>query len=843
MYLPLAAAVAVTWALSGANAAPKQERHARSDPATLETVEVYAAPRAAQLVIPFTSKTPVEVESTSERHPPAILLSIDNAELGKHPPVLSVTTPGVRSVHFSPHPRRPGALLCRIVLDPALSPSFQVKQVTDPPRSTTLFITVDTPPSAGSPVETPIELSETWKKQGMKIVIIDPGHGGRFPGAVHNGVAEKDVVLDVAKRLEHLINQSDNMRAVLTRTGDYSPGSGPNRESLEERRKIAVRHKGDIFISLHCNAAASAASTAARGWELYYLSQDKCAVSMNQLLEANPADITDLVNIDAETMRSKSLLRDTLWLQGEINLQLSRELAEAIATEFRQIKAIPARPKYLQPARFDVLTTTSLNMPTVLVEMVFLTNPTDAELIKQTYYRNLFAFHLYNAVVRFFSTEKGFRPHRLSVAALTSMPQLPATEVARVAGEQRRDTVVAAAPTARELTVKHRLRRGESLYDVAARYGTTVNEIQGLNKLRGRRLSEGMVIEVPIGQDQRAVTARNAPAPAEERPAELRHVAQPGETLAHLALKYQTNVPALSAANNLRGGAIKAGDVLVIPTRHRRGESPRDPQVAAAHTTGGRETVPRAGNTVAAPSAAPPATADGKIISHTVAAGDTLIGICRRYNCTEQELRRLNNLSGDTVMLGAALRVPDRRASSGGALAKAEPPRVQSGAAAKPAAKPTEAAKPVAVAKAPAGSAGKSAADKPAEPVRVASAKPTGSALSQAVVEHTVKSGDTIFDIAVMYGASVQSIQRLNPSSSSTIKPGQTLKVPVSGKGSAPAAKGKVAKAATPKSYTVKAGDNLEKIARNNNTTVGALRKANNLKGDVVKTGQTLKLP
>ena len=98
---------------------------------------------------------------------------------------------------------------------------------------------------------------------GVRVVVIDPGHGGKLPGAHYGGVYEKDIVLNVALRLGRLIEREmPGVKVVYTRRTDKMLGE-TLADDLQARATIANEAGGDLFISIHANAAPS---TAARGW-------------------------------------------------------------------------------------------------------------------------------------------------------------------------------------------------------------------------------------------------------------------------------------------------------------------------------------------------------------------------------------------------------------------------------------------------------------------------------------------------------------------------------------------------------------------------------------------------
>ena len=157
----------------------------------------------------------------------------------------------------------------------------------------------------------------------MPKICIDPGHGGKDPGASTQGVNEKDIVLNVSTILKQLL-EKQSMQVIMTRTNDTFV-------ELKERCNIANREKADVFVSIHCN---SASSTQAHGFEIYH---SIGSTKGNKL----SADIKLSVN------ENKSLIR---------------------------------ADRGIKPANFTVLTGT--NMPAVLVELAFISNDADREILK-----------------------------------------------------------------------------------------------------------------------------------------------------------------------------------------------------------------------------------------------------------------------------------------------------------------------------------------------------------------------------------------------------------------------------------------------------------------------------
>jgi N-acetylmuramoyl-L-alanine amidase len=202
---------------------------------------------------------------------------------------------------------------------------------------------------------------------GLKVgrIVIDPGHGGYDTGCVGpNGLMEKDLVLALARSLKETIEEKIGAEVFLTRDDDRFV-------SLEERTAIANQHKADLFISIHAN---SSRSRSASGVETYYLDFAKTAAEReiaareNAMTDNNVRDLEDLVKKIAQADKSVE----------------SRELATIVQNQLYSgmRKALPRiKNRGVRSAPFIVLI--GANMPSVLTEVAFISNPKDERLLKK----------------------------------------------------------------------------------------------------------------------------------------------------------------------------------------------------------------------------------------------------------------------------------------------------------------------------------------------------------------------------------------------------------------------------------------------------------------------------
>ena len=220
---------------------------------------------------------------------------------------------------------------------------------------------------------------------GLKIgrIVIDPGHGGHDTGTIGpNGFTEKDLVLDVSQRLGKLLESKMGAEVVYTRQDDtFIP--------LESRTAVANQNQADLFLSIHAN---SSRDSGARGIETYYLnftsSEDALEVAAreNAVSEKSIHELQDLVKQIA--------LKDKI----EESREFASEVQSALHTGLSK-KNKGLRNRGVKKAPFVVLI--GANMPSILAEISFLSNATDARQMKTPQYRQRIAEALYKGVAKY----------------------------------------------------------------------------------------------------------------------------------------------------------------------------------------------------------------------------------------------------------------------------------------------------------------------------------------------------------------------------------------------------------------------------------------------------------
>lgn len=298
----------------------------------------------------------------------------------------------------------------------------------------------------------PVMRSATGVPLRELTVVIDPGHGGEDPGAIGpRGTQEKHVVLAVAKALHKRLNKEVGIRAVLTRDGDYYVG-------LRQRRQIARdRYQADLFISIHADAWTR---QSARGASVFVVSRKGASSTLAKFLAdtANKSDRIGGVEITDDNQMLKGVLAD-LALEG--NLEHSFRVGDYVLRSVGEVAYLHKRN--IGQAGFMVLK--SLDVPSILVETGFISNPGEERKLRTAGYQRKLAKALATGVIGYF---RKYPPPDTLFAAWYGKP-----------------------------TREHRIAAGETLSEIANRYGVSLRAIRELNAIKSDRILPGQVLRVP----------------------------------------------------------------------------------------------------------------------------------------------------------------------------------------------------------------------------------------------------------------------------------------------------------------------------------------------------------
>jgi N-acetylmuramoyl-L-alanine amidase len=221
----------------------------------------------------------------------------------------------------------------------------------------------DPPKVAALPGTKPLSLAQQLGL-GVKKIVLDPGHGGKDPGAMAFNLKEKDIVLDIAKRLAPVLKKELGCEVVLTRNDDTFI-------TLEERTALANTNNADLFISLHINAHTSAK---VRGIETYYLNLTTNAEAMRVAARENATSthqMSELQDILSDIMKNSKI---------DESSRLAQQVHNSILTETNKRGFSDIKNLGVKQAPFYVLI--GAQMPAILIELAFISNEKDVENLK-----------------------------------------------------------------------------------------------------------------------------------------------------------------------------------------------------------------------------------------------------------------------------------------------------------------------------------------------------------------------------------------------------------------------------------------------------------------------------
>ena len=286
------------------------------------------------------------------------------------------------------------------------------------------------------------------------IVAIDAGHGGQDPGSIGPaGTFEKHITLSIAKRLQAMVDAEDGMRAIMTRSGDYY--LSPNK-----RPEIARQKKADLLISIHADAFTQPQP---RGGSVWVLSMRRADTELGRWMERTERH-SELLGGAAEVISDKSseryLAETILGLSMDHSMATSHDLGNKVIEELKAVTSLHKR----KPQAASLAVLTSPDIPSILVEVGFISNPQEEKNLNWSEYRERLAKAMFNAAKRYFK-------------------QVPP------------DGTMWAAEKAENRT--HRVRSGESLSLLAQRYNVRVSSIKAANNLRNDVVRIGQVLTIP----------------------------------------------------------------------------------------------------------------------------------------------------------------------------------------------------------------------------------------------------------------------------------------------------------------------------------------------------------
>ncbi|WP_038289834.1 N-acetylmuramoyl-L-alanine amidase [Zooshikella ganghwensis] len=423
--------------------------------ADIKGVRLWRAPDNTRLV--FDLSGPVDHKIFELENPDRLVIDIKQAKLKSALSELTLSNTPINKVR---HGKRNGRDL-RVVLDlkTAVRPrSFVLK----PNQTYGDRLVIDLYDRNVKPIvkSAPQVAITSSGRVGRDIIIaVDAGHGGDDPGAIgYRGLREKDVVLKIARRLHQLFAREPGFKSFLVREGDYYVG-------LRQRTVIARQRRADLFVSIHADAFKN---RRANGASVFAISQRGATSETARWLASreNSSDLIGGVGNVSLSDKDATLAGVLLDLSMTATLTSSLEAGGQVLRQMGQISRLHKR--HVEQAGFMVLK--SPDIPSILVETGFITNPIDGKKLGTGSHQERVAQAVFNGIKKYFYQ---------SPPANTYVAQL----------KQRGP--IRGGPT------RYVIQRGDTLSEIASRYNVSVSSLRSRNKLKADRIRIGQILHIP----------------------------------------------------------------------------------------------------------------------------------------------------------------------------------------------------------------------------------------------------------------------------------------------------------------------------------------------------------
>jgi len=366
------------------------------------------------------------------------------------------------------------------------------------------------------------------------IVAIDAGHGGQDPGAIGaNGLKEKNVTIAIARKLKALLNADPMFKGVMTRDGDYFI-------SVMGRSDVARKQNANLLVSVHADAAPNRSASGASVW---VLSNRRANSEMAGWLEQHEKQ-SELLggagDLLANSQADPYLSQAVLDLQFGHSQRVGYDVAVKVIAQLQRVGSLHKR----RPEHASLGVLRSPDIPSLLVETGFISNPSEERLLGSSAYQQKIAESIYKGLRNYFLT------HPLqSIPKEENRPLQSATAVDVQPNPAPVSTRYAGAVT------RHVVKRGETLSGIADHYGVSMAMLRSMNTLKKDVVWVGQRLKVPASGAQSVSASRPQ-----------RHKVVRGDSLTAIAAHYGVSPKAIQQANNMKSQNVMLGQTLTIPT-------------------------------------------------------------------------------------------------------------------------------------------------------------------------------------------------------------------------------------------------------------------------------------
>lgn len=420
---------------------------------TINSVRVWPSPDSTRVVFDLNDKP--DFSYFMLKNPARLVIDLKNTDKLDSLPAIPKKHQIVSKLRYS-KPKDSKSVRFVFELARASKPVVFALLPTEPYKHRLVVDLVDKTPKAEPVAVTNTSVKKRELNQERDIVIaIDAGHGGEDPGSIGpSGTYEKDITLQIAKRLERMIDAEKGMISRMVRRSDYFV-------NLNTRTSIARKKKADFFVSIHADAFTSPQPNGASVWVLSLRRANSEIGKWIEDKEKHSELLGGAAGVLKDTASEKYLAQALLDMSMDHSMKTGFSVAEEVVSELRKVaKMHKKRP---QAASLAVLK--SPDIPSILVETGFISNPREERMLKTAQHQERLAKAIFTSIKNYYMQNP---PDDSLFAKLKS--QFP---------------------------TKHKVRPGESLSILASRYNTSVSKLKTANNLKSNTLFIGQELDIP----------------------------------------------------------------------------------------------------------------------------------------------------------------------------------------------------------------------------------------------------------------------------------------------------------------------------------------------------------
>ncbi len=488
---------------------------------SLKGLRVWPSPEETRVVIDL--KSEVDFSYFTLSSPSRLVVDLKNTELATKLPVVVKDSPVLSKVRKSSPPQKGTYRLVfelkksskanLFKLSPTPGGQYGHRLVIDLPHGTVSKSKPTTKPSKPTVSK---DINQV-KRQKDILIVIDPGHGGEDPGSIGpSRKYEKDATLSISKKLAAQLNAIPGIKTRMTRNADYFV-------NLNRRVAIARENEAHLLISIHADAFTTPQP---RGGSVFVLNTRRANTEISRWIE-NKEKQSELLGGTGTAFTSniddKNVNQTLLDLQFSHSQKEGYKLATAILSEMGKV----AKLHNSKPINTSLAVLRSPQIPSVLVETGFISNPTEEKLLFQRSHQDKLARAVTKAVVKYLKENP---PEGIILSNATSSTGSVS---------------------------QHKVSRGESLSVIASKYGTSTQALMKYNNLKSSSLAIGQVLKIPG-------SASSSSSSSAVKTKTITHTVKSGEYLGKIASRYKVSVADIKRENRLKSETVRVGQKLRI---------------------------------------------------------------------------------------------------------------------------------------------------------------------------------------------------------------------------------------------------------------------------------------